>query len=71
MKNALAETIAAGQLSDLKTYIPPPNRTLQGTSSWLNYYLQRDSRPGRPRTDRIPQPPSPVTDHRPLITDHQ
>jgi methylenetetrahydrofolate reductase (NADPH) len=42
---------ATDRLSDLKTYIPPPDRTLQGTSSWLNFYLQRDSRPGRPRGD--------------------
>jgi len=36
----------AGRLSDLKEYIPPPNRDLKGTSSWINYFLARDSRPG-------------------------
>jgi hypothetical protein len=25
--------------------VPPPDRTLQGTSSWINYFLERDSRP--------------------------
>jgi methylenetetrahydrofolate reductase (NADPH) len=38
---------AAGRLDDLRTYIPPPDRSLQGTSSWINYFLDRDSRPGR------------------------
>jgi methylenetetrahydrofolate reductase (NADPH) len=33
------------RLEDLKVYIPPPNRALQGTSSWVNYFLGRDSRP--------------------------
>jgi methylenetetrahydrofolate reductase (NADPH) len=37
---------SAGRIDDLKTYIPPPNRALSGTSSWINYFLQRDSRPG-------------------------
>jgi methylenetetrahydrofolate reductase (NADPH) len=36
---------AAGRAADLKTYIPAPDRTLQGTSSWINYFLGRDSRP--------------------------
>jgi hypothetical protein len=30
----------------LKAYIPPRNRTLQGTSSFINLFLERDSRPG-------------------------
>jgi methylenetetrahydrofolate reductase (NADPH) len=38
---------AAGRVDDLRTYIPPPDRSLQGTSSWINYFLDRDSRPGR------------------------
>ena len=37
---------AANRVEGLKTYIPPRNRELQGTSSYLNYYLDRDSRPG-------------------------
>jgi methylenetetrahydrofolate reductase (NADPH) len=37
---------AAGRLDDLRGYIPPPNRALTGTSSWINYFLGRDSRPG-------------------------
>jgi methylenetetrahydrofolate reductase (NADPH) len=37
---------ANGRLEDLKTYIPPRNLALKGTSSWINYFLNRDSRPG-------------------------
>jgi len=37
---------AAGRIDDLQTYIPPPRRDLKRTSSWINYFLQRDSRPG-------------------------
>jgi methylenetetrahydrofolate reductase (NADPH) len=33
-----------GRLDDLKNYIPPPKRALKGTSSWINYFLNRDSR---------------------------
>ena len=40
-----ARAHAAGRERDLATYIPPPDRTLQGTSSWINYLLDRDSRP--------------------------
>lgn len=38
---------AAHRLEGLKVYIPPPDRMLQGTSSWINYFLERDSRPSR------------------------
>ncbi len=38
---------AAGRIEALAEYIPPPERSLQGTSSWINYFLERDSRPGR------------------------
>jgi methylenetetrahydrofolate reductase (NADPH) len=31
---------------ELTTYIPPPNRALKGTSSWINFFLNRDSRLG-------------------------
>ena len=34
------------QLDELRTYIPPRNMTLQGSSSWINYFLERDNRPG-------------------------
>jgi methylenetetrahydrofolate reductase (NADPH) len=37
---------AAHRDDELRVYIPPPNRQLQGTSSWINYLLDRDSRPG-------------------------
>jgi methylenetetrahydrofolate reductase (NADPH) len=36
---------AAGALDALKTYVPPPDRRLHDTSSWINYFLDRDSRP--------------------------
>jgi hypothetical protein len=36
---------ATNNLAGLKTYIPPPDRGLKGTSSWINFYLERDSRP--------------------------
>jgi methylenetetrahydrofolate reductase (NADPH) len=50
---------AAGRLDDLKTYIPPRNRALQGTSSYINYLLKRDSRPGnvQPLFTISPAPP--------------
>ncbi len=38
---------AAGRTGALAEYIPPPDRALQSTSSWINYFLERDSRPGR------------------------
>ncbi|PYN05055.1 MAG: hypothetical protein DME07_01025 [Candidatus Rokuibacteriota bacterium] len=36
---------ASGSLEGLKTYLPPPHRQLRDTSSWINYFLDRDSRP--------------------------
>jgi len=36
---------SAQRLDDLRTYIPPRNPLLQGTSSWINYFLSRDNRP--------------------------
>jgi len=41
---------AAERVNGLKTYIPAPDRSLQGTSSWINYFLGRDSRPGNDRS---------------------
>ncbi len=37
---------AARRVEELKTFIPAPDRALTGTSSWVNYFLGRDSRPG-------------------------
>ena len=37
---------AAHKIRHLETYVPPPNRSLKYTSSWINYFLDRDSRPG-------------------------
>jgi len=33
----------AGEVESLKVYIPPPNRELQGASSFINFFLERDS----------------------------
>jgi methylenetetrahydrofolate reductase (NADPH) len=40
---------AAGRVAELKTFIPPPDRKLLNTASWVNYFLNRDSRPGHPK----------------------
>jgi methylenetetrahydrofolate reductase (NADPH) len=37
---------SANRVEDLKVYIPPPSRALKGTSSWVNFFLGRDTRPG-------------------------
>jgi methylenetetrahydrofolate reductase (NADH) len=37
---------ASDRVAELKTFVPAPDRSLQGTSSWINYFLHRDSRPG-------------------------
>jgi methylenetetrahydrofolate reductase (NADPH) len=37
---------AANEVDRLTAYIPPPDRSLKGTSSWINYFLSRDVRPG-------------------------
>lgn len=36
---------SAQRLDDLRAYIPQRNPLLQGTSSWINYFLNRDNRP--------------------------
>jgi methylenetetrahydrofolate reductase (NADPH) len=36
---------AADRIDDLKTFVPARNRALQGTSSYINYLLERDNRP--------------------------
>jgi methylenetetrahydrofolate reductase (NADPH) len=35
------------RVDELRMYIPPRNTALQGTSSWINYFLERDTRPGK------------------------
>ena len=56
---------AVDRLQDLYTFIPAPDRRLFGTSSWINYYLGRDSRPGRPKPlDASTAPAEPVRDVR-------
>ncbi len=37
---------AANEVNHLSAFIPPPDRGLKGTSSWINYFLNRDVRPG-------------------------
>jgi len=37
---------SAQRLDDLRIYIPPRNPKLKDTSSWINYFLNRDNRPG-------------------------
>jgi methylenetetrahydrofolate reductase (NADPH) len=36
---------AAGRVDALKTFVPARNRSLQGTSSFINLFLDRDNRP--------------------------
>ncbi len=38
---------AAKRLDDLRTYIPPRNPALGKSSSWINFFLGRDNRPGK------------------------
>jgi methylenetetrahydrofolate reductase (NADPH) len=40
---------AANELDYLREYIPPRLLSLKGTSSWINFFLDRDSRPGHDR----------------------
>jgi methylenetetrahydrofolate reductase (NADPH) len=49
---------ASNELDLLKVYVPPPDRSLKGTSSWINYFLDKDSRPGHPKVGS-PAPPEP------------
>jgi methylenetetrahydrofolate reductase (NADPH) len=39
----------ANEVELVKVYIPPPDRSLKGTSAWINYFLNKDSRPGHPK----------------------
>jgi hypothetical protein len=45
----MARAEASHTIDQLKVFIPPPDRQLTGTASWVNFYLGRDSRPGRPK----------------------
>jgi hypothetical protein len=36
-------------VEELRTYVPQRDRSLQGTSSYINYFLDRDSRPEHPQ----------------------
>ncbi len=45
----MARAEASNTIDQLKVFIPPPDRKLTGTASWVNFYLGRDSRPGRPK----------------------
>jgi methylenetetrahydrofolate reductase (NADPH) len=40
-----ARARAARRERALLTHVPPPDRALRGTSSWINYFLDRDRRP--------------------------
>ncbi len=52
----------AGRIDGLRQFIPARNRSLQGTSSFINLFLNRDNRPGNPQplitidTSRKPAP---------------
>ena len=48
----------ANELESLKVYIPAPDRSLKGTSAWVNYFLNKDSRPGHPKEDPAAPPAS-------------
>ena len=52
---------AATRVDYLKTFIPPPDRKLKRTSSWINYFLNRDSRPEHHKpVDASTAPPEPL-----------
>jgi hypothetical protein len=57
----------ANRTDDLKVFIPPRNRALQGTSSWINYFLNRDSRPGDARPLVTIRPLDSVEGRGPLV----
>ena len=54
--NVYERAKAANEVSLLRVYIPPPDRSLKGTSSWINYFLDKDVRPGRPQKIEPPSP---------------
>jgi hypothetical protein len=65
---------AANRVDELKVYIPPRNRALQGTSSFINLFLNRDSRPEHPRPlisiDILKPPPAPESEESLVKTLH-
>jgi hypothetical protein len=36
---------ASRRIESLRTFVPAPDRSLRDTSSWINYFLDRDRRP--------------------------
>ena len=60
--NVYEHARATKRVDDLKVFIPPRNRDLQGTSSFINLFLNRDSRPGnaQPLIQISPAPPQPL-----------
>ena len=54
---------AANRIDELSVYIPPRNRALEGTSSYINYLLKLDSRPGNSQPlikITVPPPKAPL-----------
>ena len=49
--NVYEHARAANRVDGLIVFIPPRNRDLQGTSSFINLFLNRDSRPGNAQAD--------------------
>jgi methylenetetrahydrofolate reductase (NADPH) len=63
---------AAKRIDELKIYIPPPNRALSGTSSWINYFLERDARPSETcSTSNTPACGPPVSRPEPKGTEEE
>jgi methylenetetrahydrofolate reductase (NADPH) len=64
----------ANELELLKVYVPPPDRSLKGTSAWINYFLNKDSRPGHPKAGS-PAPAAPPQEKKqksePKVAVHQ
>jgi methylenetetrahydrofolate reductase (NADPH) len=58
------------RLEELKAYVPAPNRQLKGTSSWLNYFLEKDRRPDPNGVSEVSSPlPRPGSVRAPLVPD--
>ena len=66
---------SAQRVDELRTFIPARNRALQGTSSYINYFLDRDSRPGHEQplitiSNVKPKPVSTRETEEPLVKTH-